>query len=107
MAKNYKHAGEVAQVTVSADVSSGDPVAFEDRVGVALTDIASGQTGSVQVCGVWTLPKVASGAIPQGKTVYLTPGGSITATASGNKKAGYADVSAADGETVISVALSS
>lgn len=105
MAKNYVHAGEVLQVTVGADTNSGEPVVVGDRVGIAKTNMLAGETGSVEFCGVWRLPKVASGAIAQGKKVYLTPGGSITATASGNTYAGWAAEAVADGEAQICVLL--
>lgn len=105
MAKNYVQAGEVLQVTAAADIASGAPVVMGAVVGVALSDIATGETGSVQIEGVWNLPKVSAGAIAQGAKVYLTPGGSITTTSSDNTYAGFAAAAAADTVTEINVRL--
>ena len=106
MAKNYESVGEVIQATAAADLASGAPVAVGSLVGVALTNIASGETGSVQIAGVFSLPKASAGAIAQGAKVYLTSGGIITTTASGNTAAGFAESAAADGETTVKVLLS-
>lgn len=105
MAKNYIQAGEVLTITAAADIASGDPVVIEDIVGVSLSDVPTGEAGAVQIIGVWNLPKVSAGAINQGEKVYLTPGGNITATASGNTYAGFAAMAAADTVTSIHVLL--
>jgi len=69
MATNYVQAGEVIDYTAGADISSGDVVAVGNLVGVAITDIASGDTGAVSVEGVWELPKVSAAVIGAGETV--------------------------------------
>lgn len=69
MATNYIQAGEVIDYTAGADISSGDVVAVGNLVGVAITDIANGETGPVGIDGVWELPKVSAAVIGAGETV--------------------------------------
>lgn len=105
--KNFVEKGETATVvTPSGGYTSGKPVAIGDTVGVSAGAYAEGETAVLNLCGVYTLPKVASGAIAIGKKVYLLADGSaITATATSNTFAGYAHVAAADGDTTINVLL--
>lgn len=74
MATNYVQDGNVIQWTNSGSaVSSGDVVAIGSNgdaiLGVALVDIANGETGSVQIEGVFDLPKVDAAVIAQGEYV--------------------------------------
>lgn len=62
MATNFVNEGAVVEYTAGADISSGDVVAMGDSVGIALTDIANGATGSVMIEGVFTVAKVAGTA---------------------------------------------
>ena len=71
MATNYQHPGEVLDWTnaTSADVASGAVVPVGNILGVALTDIADGATGSVQIQGVFVCPKVTTAVIAQGASL--------------------------------------
>ena len=106
MARNHIQQGAVMPWTnqTGADVASGAPVAIGDLVGVALGDIADGAKGELALAEVWELNKTSS-AIAQGTRVYLTPGGSITATESGNTPAGWCFEDAADGAATALVLL--
>ena len=69
MAANFKQDGNVIQYTASADVKSGDVVVIGQTIGVALVDIATGETGSVARKGVYTVPKVSTAVIAQGESL--------------------------------------
>lgn len=65
----YVQPGKVLDYTAGADISSGDMVSMGNMVGVALADIANGDVGSVQVEGVFDLPKVSAAVIALHDTV--------------------------------------
>lgn len=67
MADNYVQAGDVIQYTAGADITAGSVVKIGALLGVALTDIANGATGSVAIRGVFTVPKVSAAVIAQGE----------------------------------------
>lgn len=69
MANNYKSAGGVFQHTAAAAISSGDVVRMGNILGVALVDLAIGETGSVATEGVFELPKVSAAVIAQGDSL--------------------------------------
>jgi predicted RecA/RadA family phage recombinase len=69
MATNYLQKGDVLDYTAGADISSGDAVVIGGLIGVALTDIANGDTGSVQITGVFDMPKVSGAVIAQGESL--------------------------------------
>lgn len=108
--KNKIKDGKTINYTASADIESGDLVVVGVRVGVAVTDIANGESGVLEMEGVFELPK-ATGAISQGALVYWdadgTPvggasgDGCLTTTSSANTLAGY--VVEAAGETAATV----
>lgn len=70
MASNFLQDGEVLPLTMPDDVSSGDGVQVGTIFGVAMNDYASGDTGQVAVCGVWSLPKTGAQAWAEGDKVY-------------------------------------
>ncbi|MAM87562.1 MAG: recombinase RecA [unclassified Hahellaceae] len=69
MATNYKHPGCVFDHVAASDIASGDVVIMGQTIGVAITDIATGDTGAVQVDGVFEVPKVSAAVIAQGESV--------------------------------------
>lgn len=72
MAKNHVQPGKTMPYTNSTgtDIASGDVVVVNDMIGIALGDIADGESGSLALGQVWTLDKEADLAISQGETVY-------------------------------------
>lgn len=63
MANNYRHSGNrIAVASASGDILSGALVVQEGFHGVALTDMASGKSGQIQIEGVFVLP------VPSGTT---------------------------------------
>ena len=74
MAKSYIGPGEVLKYTAGADISSGDTVivhATTPIVGVALTDIASGDEGSVQICGIFNMAAKDTDVFAVGDKLYF------------------------------------
>lgn len=98
MTTKFIQPGHVLDHTPGSDVANGALVVMGVRVGIALTDIASGATGAVRVEGVFSLPKLSTDVIAQGALVYWDASpGEITTTASGNTLAGYAVEAAGNG----------
>jgi len=104
MAKNYIQEGDVLDHIAAANIASGDVVLMGKRIGVAVADIASGQSGSVAVEGVFALPKVVANAPAQGALLYWDANASLlTTTATGNTLAGYAAAAAVNGDATVNI----
>lgn len=102
--KNFVQHGKTIETTAGAAIASGAIVVVGTTAGVSAGKYATGDAVTVNLEGVYTLPKVASGAIAQGAKCYHVSG-EITGTASTNVFVGYAHTAAADGATVINVLL--
>lgn len=110
MTTRYIQPGKVLDFVngTGAAIASGAAVVIGTRVGVALTNIANGATGSVQICGVFNLPKTSGDTIAQGALVYVIAAtGVITTTSSGNVLAGVAAAAAGSGVTSVNVLMNS
>ena len=86
--KNYIQEGEILPYTAGADIKSGDLVEVGKLHGVAVTDIANGDTGSIALEGIYTLPKLtaaAGDACTAGNPVYFSAGSVSGTDASGNR----------------------
>lgn len=113
MASNYVSEGAVIQHTASgADISSGDVVVVGQLLGVALVDIADGETGSVAIQGVFNVPKVSAAVIAAGESlVYDVSAGEFDdnaatpATGDVSGAAAVAVEAAGNGVTTIDVLL--
>lgn len=106
MAKKFVQPGEVWDHTPVANVASDAVVVMGEVVGVALTDIKAGEIGSVQVSGVWELPKLSGDNVAQGATLYWDPANNrLTTTAGSLKVAGAAVAAAGAGTTIARVKL--
>ncbi|WP_444941359.1 DUF2190 family protein [Microbulbifer sp. ZKSA004] len=55
--------------SISADITSGQVVPVGTVLGVAMDDIAVGESGVVGVDGVFTVPRVSAAEINQGETL--------------------------------------
>ena len=107
MATNHVQRGDVldwANGTGSA-VSSGELVIVGTLAAVALVDIADGESGSVAVRDVWTLPKATGVALTQGASCYVTAGGEITSVSTDNTYVGKIAKDAASAATEVEVLL--
>lgn len=91
--RNFIEKGLTMAYTVGdTPVKSGDLVMAGEVAGVAVTDGAPGETITLNVKGVYELPKGA-GAITQGQKVYAhveNGATTIVATATDNAFCGYA-----------------
>lgn len=78
MTTKFVARGDVMNYVAGADIASGDVVELKHCIGVALADIANGDTGSVAVEGVFELPKVSAAVFVQGeKLVWDTSAGAF------------------------------
>ena len=108
MAKNFIQNGDSIMWTngTGSDVASGDIVAINDLVGVALVDIADGASGAVGTKGVYEFPAVNDAAINQGAKVYYdATAEKMTPTDTDNTLAGIAWAAKALDGTVVRVRL--
>lgn len=71
MTTKFVQPGEVVDWTngTGSTKAAGSVIAMGQRLGVALVDIANGATGSVQVRGVFTVPKVSAAVIADGESL--------------------------------------
>jgi predicted RecA/RadA family phage recombinase len=71
MATNYQQPGEVIDYVngTGAAITSDAVVKIGTVLGVALGEIAASETGSVQITGVFTVPKVSAAVIAQGESL--------------------------------------
>ena len=102
----YWQRGETLYYTSGEDVPPGGLVSLGTRTGVAAAGIAAGETGAVQVEGVFKLAKAEGEAIPLGAAVfYDAAADAVTATAEKNIPAGYAVQAAAENDAAVLVKL--
>ena len=108
MTTKFIQPGKVLDYTngTGSAIAVNSAVLIGTKVGVALSNIPVGGTGSVQICGVFQLPKVSGDTPAQGALVYLvSASGAVTTTASGNTLAGVAAVAGVSGQTALNVLL--
>jgi len=87
--KNFRSQGVSVDHTPSSAISGGDVVAMADSVGVALGDIAAGDSGAVNLEGEYDLPKVSGTAWNQGaRLAWDASAGAFIPTASLTSESG-------------------
>jgi predicted RecA/RadA family phage recombinase len=93
----HHHLGRYIPYTPAAQsggVKAGDVVALVGRIGIATEDIAEGETGTLDLGGVYKLPAEAAAADKawsQGDTLYWDATNKVlTKTSTGNTAAGFA-----------------
>lgn len=107
MTSRYVQAGKVLDFpNPGAAIASGDGVLVGTKVGIALANIAPSATGSVQICGVFSMPKLAADNMAIGALVYWdNTNKRLTTTSAGNMLAGVAAAAAPASTPVVSVLL--
>jgi predicted RecA/RadA family phage recombinase len=91
--------------TTGTLIKSGALVVFGALTAVAITDIAAGDTGAVDLQGVFRFPKVA-GAIAQGAKLYfVTADQNLTTVAGSNALVGAAAQAALAGDTEVNLLI--
>lgn len=99
--KNFIQRGDVLEITAGADIAAGAGVKVGVLFGVATGAIANGAKGTINLTGVYSLPKVGSQAWSVGAAIYWNGTACTTATTAGNLLIGTAweDVGGAAGAT--------
>jgi len=111
--RNYLQPGDTLHYTnaTGADIAAGAPVIVGSQIGVAIGDIANGESGPLSMGGVYILPKTAGAAIAQGTAVIFDKSAAAfvpvgTATATGDVTgACTAWEAAASGDTSVAVKI--
>ena len=90
--------------TTEAAIPANTVISLGTRIGVAGTDIAVGEVGSLHVIGVFIIDKTESEKVTAGEYVYFdAETGKITKTGDGKVPAGYAVADAAEADTTVLV----
>ncbi|MBZ4194568.1 MAG: DUF2190 family protein [Candidatus Contendobacter sp.] len=107
MATNFVQDGDIVTYTnASTAILSGALVPLVNRAGIALVDIAGGASGSVQVEGIFTVPKTTGASWTIGQALYVDDlTGKATVVASDNVPAGFAAADATSGAATGNIAL--
>ena len=106
MTTKFVQPGEVIDYTAVANIASGQVVLMGARIGVALKAIANGETGPMQVTGVFNIAKLSTDNMAQGALLYWDNANSrLTTTASGNTLAGFAAAAAGASTTSVNIKI--
>lgn len=69
MTTKYRSTGSDVLYTAGSAITANDVVVINSVLGVALQDIANGESGRVAIEGEWELPAVSGAVISQGEKV--------------------------------------
>ena len=107
MAKGHVDPGKTMTFAneTGADIFAGSVVVVGDIIGIALGNIANGDTGEIGICEQWTLPKEDALAIPQGKKVYYDTIAKTVNLTDTNQFAGIAMLPAAASDATVNVLM--
>lgn len=106
MTTKFVQPGEVIDYTAGANIASGQVVLMGARIGVALKAIANGETGPMQVTGVFNIAKLSTDNMAQGALLYWDNTNSrLTTTASANTLAGFAAAAAGASTTSVNIKI--
>jgi len=73
MIATYLHDGNAIDHIPATDLPLGAVVVIADTIGIATRPIPAGALGALALTGVFELPRVAGGVIPQGKRLTWDP----------------------------------
>lgn len=107
MSKNFVRQGHKVNIVLTAAVAPGAGVKVGSIFGVATQGGAIGATVTLDVEGVYTLPKLSSDVVAQGAPLYWddTANKRLTTTAGSNKFVGWADQAQIAGDPTANVRL--
>lgn len=108
MSTNKIQDGKTIQYTNTTGeiINSNTAILIGKRIGVAVSNIPNGETGILEVEGVFLLPKLSTDNISQGDILYWdNTNKRLTTTATGNTQAGYAFESAGSGTTQVKIKI--
>lgn len=103
MSKTFVKPGKTLKFTAGGTLSSGDGLLIGKLFGVVAGNLIAGQSGELDLVGVFILPKDGS-VIAIGVAVYWD-GSDVTTTALANEKIGTANLAAAGGAATVEVRL--
>lgn len=104
--KNFIQNGRTLDVSLDADVTSGDVVKKGVLVGVAAVSGLAGETIAVDVEGVFNLPVLSTDVVAVGDQLYWDADNShMTKTDTSDTKAGYATGTSANGVVTVDIRL--
>jgi len=102
---SFVQIGENIDFTASEDIEYMEIVPLKTCIGIAMSTIAKGATGTLSLTGVYDIP-AATGALAVGDAVYFdVERGSITATKASNVPAGIAVLAKAESGTTARVRI--
>lgn len=103
--KNFVEKGEtITLLAISGALTSGQIVEVGAMCGISAGDYAIGDDAVINLCGVYTVPKI-TGAVTVGAKLYSNAAGSATTTVSTNVFLGYAYTAQLSGDTTVQVKL--
>lgn len=105
MAKNYKERGETIQFVAPTALLAGVVVLLDGLACVNLNDVQAGEKAVGHAEGVWNVPAVPASTANVGAPAFITAGGQVTATATGNTRIGRFWQALANGETIARVKI--
>lgn len=109
MAKaTYIFKGETIDYTnpsTTKAIEAGDIVNLTSRIGVAATDIPASGLGSLNIVGVFALPKTASLAISLGEAVYFNASSGAVTKTNTDVPCGFAVAAAAASDATVLVKI--
>lgn len=106
MTNKFVQPGHVLDYVAPGAITNGQVVVIGARIGVALTAIAAGATGPVQVAGVFNIAKLSTDAVTAGALLYWDNANSrLTTTVGSNLLAGYAVAAAGAGVAVVGIKI--
>lgn len=88
----YVQPGKAIEYTNASEetIRYGDVVALTNCIGVASADIAPGETGVIELSGVYEMPADTSAAFTQGQKLYWDASGKKVTATEGDVAAGIA-----------------
>lgn len=96
--QNFIQKGGTLTLLVAAAVQSGGAVLVGKIFGVAVADVAAGESGEFETCGVFELPALVTDVAAQGAILYWDAANHrLTTTAAGSTRVGVAVVGKANG----------
>jgi predicted RecA/RadA family phage recombinase len=89
--QNFIQKGSTLTLLVAAAIQSGEAVLVGKIFGVAVTDVAAGESGEFDTTGVFELPALVTDVAAQGAILYWDAANHrLTTTAAGNTRVGVA-----------------
>lgn len=104
----YRNKGETIEYTnpsTTKVVEAGEIVSLTSRIGIAAAEIPAGAVGSVNVVGVYELPKTSSLAIAAGDLVYFSTSTNKVTKTDTDVPCGFAVEAAAAADSIVYVKI--